>query len=141
MSPQRSEKFLLTAVRVSHNEPSLDQRRPHSLAVHAHPTADHPHRDTRSGQPHRLRLLVDPQSRSAARHVAATEMREHGGAVHAVPLRECLDAHPGAVAADERVHVGGGDSPCSIIPFLRDAEDFTLQAGITSLHTVGHAGG
>ena len=112
-----------------HDESSLDQRRTHGLAVHAHPASDCPHRYTRTGEAHGLRLLVEPQPRPAARHVAATQMGEHGGAVDAVPLSERLDAHPGQVAADERVHLGGGEKSLSRLDSPHDRATIVLRSG------------
>lgn len=96
-----------------HDDPSLDESQANALAVNAHPATDRPHRDARSGEAHSLRLLVEAEPRSTARHVATPEVREHRGAVDAVPFGQRLDAHPGQVVTDERVHLGGGEKSLS----------------------------
>lgn len=105
-----SQRRVVSAI---HDESSLDQRYAYGLAVHSHPASDRPHRDTRSGQPHRLRLLVQTQTRTTTRHVTPTKMRKHRGPVNAEPLSESLHTHPGQVTTDERVHLDGGEKSLS----------------------------
>ena len=112
------------------DQPSLDQRRAHGLAVHTHPSTDRSHRDARSGEPHGLRLLVEAQPRAAARHVAATQVGEHRCAVDAVPLSERLDAHPGQVVADEGVYLGGGEESLSRLDSPYNRATIVLRSGI-----------
>jgi hypothetical protein len=54
-----SEPQLRVIARLVHDESSLDQRYPHRLTVHTHPTADCSHRDARSGEAHGLCFLAD----------------------------------------------------------------------------------
>ena len=115
---------------VTRKQSASNQRCTHGLAVDAHPATDRPHRDARSREAHSLGLLVDPQPRPSARHIAATQMGEHRGAVDAVPLSECLDAHPGEVVADERVHLGGGEKSLSRLDSPHNGATIVLRSGI-----------
>ena len=57
-------------------------------------------------------------------------MSEHGGAVDTVPLGEGLDAHPGQVVADERIHLGGGEKSLSRLDSPHDGATIVLRSGI-----------
>ena len=98
--------------------------------VNTHPPTDRPHRDTRSGEAYSLRLLVEAEPRSTARHVAAAEVGEHRGAVDAIPFGQRLDTHPGQVVTDELVHLGGGEKSLSRLDSPHNRVTIVLRSGI-----------
>lgn len=129
----RRPDSLHTVVCILHNEPGLDQRYPHRLTVHTHPTADCSHRDARSSEAQGVCFLVDAQPRSAARDVAAAKVGEHSRAVDAVPFGESLHAHPGKVVADQCVHFGGGEESLSRLDSPNNRAAIVPRSGILGM--------
>lgn len=118
------------------DEPRLNERHTHCLAVNTHPPADGPHRDAGAGEAHSLRLLVEAEPRSTARHVAPTEVGEHRGAVDAIPFGQGLDTHPRQVVTDKLVHLGGSEKSLSRLDSPHDGPPIVPRSA--TLGSCGH---
>ncbi len=127
--------FPLLCLRVD-DEPRLNERHTHCLAVNTHPPTDGPHRDAGAGEAHSLRLLVEAEPRSTARHVAPTEVGEHRGAVDAIPFGQGLDTHPPQVVTDKLVHLGGSEKSLSRLDSPHDGPPIVPRSA--TLGSCGH---